>query len=167
MIGVTVRADTRVLDLLIADLESAPVRFNALVDNIVKGRGGYIQRAERELTPYPGAPKRPIRWKSQRQRRAYFASNGFGRGIPSRRTNKLKKSWRFVYRPLRERGGDASLTIENTDPKARFVIGANQQPFHADTGWIRLDRSPVIPKLQKDLTSDLSEIWVNILARRR
>lgn len=36
----------------------------------------------------------PVRWDSERQRRAYFASNGFGRGIPYRRTHRYRFGWR-------------------------------------------------------------------------
>src|SRR5262245_21771646 len=129
---IAVSADTRAamvtLDILIKDIDSAPVRFNALAQKIVLGRGGVKERLARELTPYPGAVKRPIRWKSARQRRAYFASNGFGRGIPSRRTGRLQNAWEITYRPL-TKDGVGSITIANTAPEARFVIGPFQQPF--------------------------------------
>lgn len=38
-----------------------------------------------------GKPIRyPVQWDSERQRRAYFATNGFGAGIPYRRTHKMR-----------------------------------------------------------------------------
>lgn len=157
-----VRPDFKAIDELLADIESAPARYNARVDNLIAGRGGYVQRLEKEVTPYPGAVKRPLRWKSERQRRAYFASNGFGKGIPSRRTGKLGKSWRITYKPI-ARGGDGSIQIYNDALEARFVIGIDQQPFHADTGWKRIDTNPAVTKIQRDLTDDLSELWLTIL----
>lgn len=54
----------------------------------------------------PGArPSYPIQWDSERQRRAFFASDGFGRGIPSQRTGsegrwqivKLAEGYRFEH----------------------------------------------------------------------
>jgi len=37
-----------------------------------------------------GEPIRyPVQWDSERQRRAYFATNGFGSGIPYQRSNRM------------------------------------------------------------------------------
>lgn len=157
-----VKPDFKAIDQLIADIETAPPRYNARVDNLIVGRGGYTQRLEKEVTPYPGAVKYPVRWKSAKQRRAYFASNGFGRGIPSRRTGKLQKSWRITFKPI-ARGGDGSISIFNAADYAGFVIGIDQQPFHADTGWKMVQTNPAVAKIQRDLTDDLSELWLTIL----
>lgn len=40
-------------------------------------------------------PTHPIHWDSERQRRAYFATDGFGRGIPSSRTGSERR-WEIV-----------------------------------------------------------------------
>lgn len=38
-----------------------------------------------------GAPVRyPIQWDTEKQRRAFFATNGFGQGIPYRRTHAMR-----------------------------------------------------------------------------
>ena len=43
-----------------------------------------------------GKPVRyPINWDSQKQRRAFFATNGFGKGIPYRRTNRYRLGWKL------------------------------------------------------------------------
>lgn len=43
-----------------------------------------------------GAPvRRPVQWDSERQRRAFFATNGFGRGIPYRRTHQYRFGWQL------------------------------------------------------------------------
>lgn len=48
----------------------------------------------RTLLRKPAAkPTYPIRWDSERQRRAYFASDGFGSGIPYRRTGRYERGW--------------------------------------------------------------------------
>jgi len=42
----------------------------------------------------PGAkPTYPIRWDSVKQRKAFFATDGFGRGIPTKRTGATSKAW--------------------------------------------------------------------------
>lgn len=39
-------------------------------------------------------PTYPIDWQTERQRRAYFATNGFGRGIPTKRTGGATTAWK-------------------------------------------------------------------------
>lgn len=44
----------------------------------------------------PGKPVTyPVKWDSERQRRAYFATDGFGKGIPSRRTGKYNAAYQI------------------------------------------------------------------------
>jgi len=81
---------------------------------------------------------RPIQWTSERQRRAYFATDGFGAGIPYRRTGKLRKAWIVEIR------GNA-IVVENPSEVSKFVYGSLaqnrsqalrfQQRFHVNTGW--------------------------------
>lgn len=45
----------------------------------------------KERLSQEGKPVRyPIDWDSERQRRAFFATNGFGKGIPYRRTHAMR-----------------------------------------------------------------------------
>ena len=74
----------------------------------------------------------PIRWASERQRRAYFATNGFGRGIPSVRTNRLVNTWTDM---ILIRDGELTVTAQNGVPYREYVTGDKQQPFHERTGW--------------------------------
>jgi hypothetical protein len=95
-----------------------------------------------ELRYYPDKVKYPIQWKSDRQRRAFFASNGFGKGIPYQRSGALGRSWEFRINRTPQGG---QIEIENVAPYARFVVGTLrrdtraaarfQQPFHKNTGW--------------------------------
>lgn len=99
----------------------------------------------------PGPVHYPIRWKSRKQQRAYFATDGFGQGIPYRRTGGLVQAWdaKFV---LDAEGG--AFVIENTSPIADYVIGGDQMPYHADTGWIRADQvidNEVVPLILNDI----------------
>jgi hypothetical protein len=85
-----------------------------------------------ELQTQPGPPRYPIRWRSVRQRRAFFATDGFGRGIPTVRSGKMVSAWRITPRSVQDGG---VIEVSNDVPYARYVIGDDQQPYHADTGW--------------------------------
>lgn len=87
----------------------------------------------------PAAVRYPIVWQTERQRRAFFASNGFGSGIPYRRTDDYIRNWRVDLRRTSENRAD--WIISNADPKARYVGGSLsyedrfQQRMHIATGW--------------------------------
>lgn len=111
------------------NLEQAVGRFQ----DGMRGRGATAaNNAIARLKQVPGSPKHPIRWTSERQRKAFFASDGFGRGIPTRRSNAIVDAWQSQFIPDRNGG---ILVLENNNPAAEFVQGFNQQGFHADTGW--------------------------------
>lgn len=76
-----------------------------------------------------------LRWKSDKQRKAFFASNGFGRGIPTRRTGKIREAWVIGFYPSRRIIGQ--IVVSNDHPAVNFVQGQWQQPFHQDTGWVK------------------------------
>lgn len=81
-------------------------------------------------------------WTSDTQRKAYFATNGFGAGIPYKRSGGLSRAWKVEGRTD---NGVFTLTLSNSAPGARFVVGSLaqsraeaarfQQRFHALTGW--------------------------------
>lgn len=91
-----------------------------------------------QLRMIPGRPRYPIRWTSERQRKAFFASNGFGAGIPTRRTGKIAGAWDAVFIATQDGG---ILAITNPHPEAKFVQGPQPfgQGFHVDTGWKQID----------------------------
>lgn len=118
---------------------------------------GYLQSYERtareewalvmnEVTPFmlnelesePGAVKYPIEWASEKQRKAFFATDGFGGGIPYTRTKKVSGAWRVLPTP-----NGLGMIVENPSPASQFVFGSLaasnpggfQQPFHKNTGW--------------------------------
>lgn len=99
----------------------------------------------------PGAPKPGITRKmTPRQRRAYFATDGFGHGIPYERTHALVNAWQAKFQ-FDEDGG--AFVVENTSPVATYVVGEFQQSFHADTGWINAEQvidNEVVPLVMND-----------------
>ena len=93
-------------------------------------------RSLSRLKTIPGKPHYPIRWTSERQRRAYFATNGFGRGIPSTRTGGIVGDWQAEFNQS-DYGG--ILALVNMNPAAQYLQGDRAQGFHKDTGWVQLD----------------------------
>jgi hypothetical protein len=73
----------------------------------------------------------PYVWQSDKQRRAYFASNGFGGGIPSTRTETLKNAWAATESD----NNWTSVKIVNSAPYARFVQGRDLQRGHIVDKW--------------------------------
>ena len=98
------------------------------------------QQVKARLAAPPGPVRYPFQFSTARSRRAYFATRGFGNGIPYRRTGDLGRAWKVdhIRRPT---GGE--ITVYNDAPYAGYVYGApiiggaNQVPGHANTGWGR------------------------------
>lgn len=90
------------------------------------------QEVDKRLRRNPGKVHYPIQWTSEKQRRAFFATDGFGHGIPYKRTGGLVKSWhvRGDYRQ-----GFGGISVFNDNPAAEYVQGRRQQFFHTKTGW--------------------------------
>lgn len=130
-------------------LEHAPEVANTLINRTAnRERDRVLAQFRRE----PGPAASPVQWESDKQRRAYFASDGFGHGIPYRRRtspNRMVDQWRLivVYQP----GRLTSISLENNDPARRFVTGRDQQKFHLVTGWYQ--EEPIIARSQRLLTS--------------
>lgn len=102
----------------------------------------------------PGPVKYPIQWASERQRRAFFATDGFGGGIPYSRSGAMQTSWRGS---VEARNYEVRGIIDNTVPYAPYVQGKQQQPFHANTGWRKL---AVVEELQRKLEEEFAlAIW--------
>ena len=133
MVKFTVSADTRILETLSRQLDALPEQLQRAVDRTTQT----AQPVRDEIARYPGAVSRPIQWTSERQRKAYFATNGFGAGIPYRRSGGLGRAWNLTS--TRSANG-AVLVLENRNNAAKYVYGFFGQPkpqqgFHVNTGW--------------------------------
>jgi hypothetical protein len=159
MYKVTVTVDTDVLQALEDAYAKSPRTIKTFLNRSLLPQ--YIKRIQQQWTPYPGAVRYPIQWASDKQRRAYFATNGFGGGIPYRRTRNLQKSWVFA---IDDYPGGAEISIGNTADYARYVIGAEQQPFHSNTGWPRIDDEAAA--LTNELTDDVIDLYFQIMDGR-
>ena len=77
----------------------------------------------------------PYQWQTEKQRRAFFATNGCGRGIPTVRTHDLSNGWTYV--PLNN-GYDCRITNKTT--YATYIQGKTQQVGHAADLWRRVGK---------------------------
>lgn len=133
MYSASLEIDNDIIDAIIKNAGNLP----KLMETAVKRQESRIKsRLLKQLRTEPGSPKYPIQWSSDRQRKAYFASNGFGGGIPYQRTGKLVRAWKVEF--VHSDGGLA-IVAENPVASARYVIGDAQQPFHKITGWYNAD----------------------------
>ncbi len=105
----------------------------------------------------PNKPTYPLRWKSERQRRYVMAKLREEGNLPYQRTDKLLNSYELE---LVEEPTSAILRLVNTDPKARFVVGDDAQPFHLDTGWVQM--APVVADGREEAEDLLIETYFTV-----
>jgi hypothetical protein len=131
---------------------------DSVLDNIVPQVERLVDQNLRRVVPGPA--KKPIQWTSEKQRRAFFATDGFGHGIPYKRTGRLPLAWGVSTR------SDASgitVSVVNNSPAAPFVYGRWKQQFHTNTGWP--DARPIIDRIA-DETRPMVFADQVVLARR-
>ncbi len=158
MIRVTVSVDDDVLE----ELQRTVRRSGALAKRAFKRQVDRERvRVIRELQYTPPLPTYPLRWKSEKQRRAFFATNGFGNGIPYQRTGKLNAGWDVTSV---ETQNSMEIRVENLWRYARFVVGDDAQPFHLDTGWRQA--APVIANSRERLNERLIDTWFTLTDER-
>jgi hypothetical protein len=137
-----------------------PVRakrnFNREIRDVVQPNA---QKQADGLFTAPGPVRLPFQFGTDRSRRAFFATNGFGRGIPTRRTGAILKAWAIE---ITRRGQTTFILLTNTDPKARYVYGLppiqRQIPGHARTGWGK-DNKVAFSLLQEYVIGELVKAW--------
>jgi len=113
--------DFSALEKLQAALEVMPELFEA---EFVQGMGEAVDILYTPLAQYPASPSYPIHWDSKRQRDAFFATNGFGGGIPHQRDGEVPDSWRgeIATTPSVIRG-----SVFSQKPGIRYVQDRNFQ----------------------------------------
>lgn len=126
---VIIKPSNDIIEALQEQMQKTP----GLLRTALKRQGtAFKRRINKRLKEEPPPPSYPLRWQSEKQRRAFFATNGFGRGIGAPRTHALARGW--VVNVDRKR--DLEIEVYNRQSYARFVVGADQQNFHIDTGWM-------------------------------
>lgn len=118
-----------------------------------------VQREVTDLVAtYPGPVVYPFEFGTAKSRRAFFATQGFGRGIPTVRTGTLMRAWQTRYRFTEQLG---ALIIGNTTDYAQYVYGFKGQrqiPGHFRTGWGR-DLEPALQLIDEYATKLIIDAW--------
>jgi hypothetical protein len=154
MIRVSVTVETDILDAIAETAQKSPrLMQTAFKRNVSRLRSRILD----DLTQDPGPVHYPIRWKSERQRRAFFATNGFGKGIPYERTGALQAGYRITA--IDDPSGGI-LQVTNTTPYANFVVGDDAQPFHLDTGWRQVGTA--IANYREEAEDILIDTWFTV-----
>lgn len=134
-----------------------------LSDEIPKiGRLQFYQTAmaiRRGMQVQGQTPTHPINWVSIKQRQAFFASEGFGGGIPHVRSDQYVNAWQV------ENIGDGYRLV-NKSEGAKFIggdaYGTNQSPIHAGRWPLFRDVSDEeIKKLPENVLRE-----IRVVARR-
>lgn len=154
MFKASVIPDNDVLDAIADALPKAPILMQVAMALKVRELDATVIS---KLRVEPPKPNYPLRWKSKKQRAAFFATNGFGKGIPYRRTGEMSKRWETVF-VASPSGGD--IFVQNNSPYVDYVQGLNQQPFHIDTGWVYAP--PIIAEADIVVTDMLIETWYGV-----
>lgn len=134
------------------DFREMPTFINALIeaskDVLVQLATNVKERMTEEGKPVTY----PVQWDSERQKRAFFATKGFGKGIPYKRTN----SYRFGWNMERSKFG---VSLSNRSPAG--AIGG------MPTGWQSRIHHGRWPYLLAVLFDELKKVPENLSARLR
>jgi hypothetical protein len=130
MIDIDAAISTEWLDELQEAFEYIPVAISRYAHRELRPFAS--QWVDRTLRQEPGPVQYPIEWESEKQRRAYFASDGFGHGIPYQRSHDYVNAWHVTADYT---GGLTSINVRNDLPESDFIGGRRQQRFHKNTGW--------------------------------
>ena len=88
----------------------------------------FMRKVQARMRKPGKAIRYPVKWDSEKQRRAFFASNGFGRGIPARRTGKYNQAWAI------QRLGETGYRLTNPTKYSQYVggtaYGTSQSRIH-------------------------------------
>lgn len=88
----------------------------------LRAASDYLNEDTFRESMYPPESDAPFQWSSEKQRRAYFATDGFGSGIPYKRTHELMLSGAFTVQE-----GSLWVQYENTAPYSPYVIHPTSQ----------------------------------------
>lgn len=138
----------------LADLRELAIRFPALAERAfrrraLKMRPRYLAMFAVEPPPHTGG----IDWTSDLQQVAFFASDGFGGGIPTVRDHSYVNA--FELKPV-TKNFEGLFVLTNDDEGAPYIGGELQQQFHRDTGWINIadKAAEVSPQMADELQDE-------------
>ena len=114
-----------------------------------------LTKAAGELSSEPSKPSYPVNWDSNKQRMAFFATKGFGGGIPYARTGRISKQWII-------QNNTSSVRLSNKAPQAVYVYGTWESTKQSR---IHKGRWPVFQIVVKKYIGSTGEKLVNPIQR--
>ena len=118
-------------------VEKAPGEVRNILKNTISKSARKLV-TKRMVKDIPKKPLYPIHWASKAQRRKYYATRGFYRGIPTKRTGGITK-WSVRTNYTKSKFGEITIDNKGSQNYYRYVIGDWQQRFHARTKWYNID----------------------------
>ena len=118
-------------------------------DVMPAGQSSMFETARRiaDRMSKPGSPIfYPVRWDSPKQMRAFFATNGFGGGIPTIRADSIPTGWEVNQ-------SANGCEISNNQPGALAVYGS----LTDRQSLIHIDRWPPFKEVADDELDKLNE----------
>lgn len=161
-LSITSNGDTVFSDLR-AGLASTPKRMTARVTrDLIVARPRIVSIVAVEPPERTGGER--LRGMTKRQRRAFYATNGFGRGIPTFRTHATAHLWDITHTVVH---GGGQIDLLNSSAYADYVVGDDQQPFHADQGWRTVDTqanlvTPIVQNIVLDAWDAVSDPYAAV-----
>lgn len=138
-------------------IEQSPQTTRVFIEGSILGD---VQRKVDAVNVYPGPVVYPIEWTSEKQRRYYFGFvaeyDANGDIIPYERAGTFFDDVAVELDPL-----SLDLKITNPNPVARYVIGDDQQKFHANTGWENPSEQYLVILIEAQ--DDIIDAWIEII----
>lgn len=122
-------------------------------------------RAQKKLKTPGKAIRYPVNWDSERQRRAFFATDGFGRGIPTRRTDTYVRGWKIRRNPRASRATEGYSLINDVNYSKHVggtAYGTSQSRIHRGR-WVMTRTT--LEEATKGLPKEVAE-HIGMVARR-
>jgi hypothetical protein len=82
------------------DFRQIPALIDALFQAGIESMRQVASNVRKRMMVEGKPVTHPVQWDSERQRRAFFATGGFGKGIPYRRQNRYRFGWQDQMEPF-------------------------------------------------------------------
>lgn len=118
-------------------------------------------RAALRVEPPDASNYYKLKWRSRKQQKAYYASNGFGAGIPTVRSHVLSTAWTSLFAKIPHGG---SYRMFNETEYGSYVYGDFDLPrmeMFVQIPWI--DPFEVSEPFMKEAEYDLEMVVATIM----
>jgi hypothetical protein len=119
-----------------------------------------LNRIQRRMSKEGKRPEYPIQWDSDKQRKAFFASDGFGRGIPTKRTGEYISGWTIA--PITN-----GYQLQNSATHAQYLGGDAYGVVHSGIHKGRYENLRDVVEDETGKLPDEIENEIQMVARRK